>query len=117
MNATQYDKWLSTIQVPNATFTGELKEDGYWIKVTVSAEDRDSWLERLKDPNLTPVVRSFHDYVRLPALDPKIEKEEFFQYARRLLLYMIQHEVDEMFLVDGERIFDPHKKRNQPGDK
>lgn len=44
-------------------------------------------------------------------LPPKLDPTDIMNFARRLLIDLLRHEIDEAFHVDGVRVFDPHSNR------
>lgn len=48
------------------------------------------------------------------SIPPIYSEEEFWRFLRDAIHVMETHEADEWFVVDGQKMFDPHKPRRSP---
>jgi hypothetical protein len=95
-----YRQWLADIHVADYKFT--IAENSAWgtsvieLSVDYWVDDNDESGKRIQ---LT--TESF--------LEPGLGLDAFRREVFALYLYTLAHEAAERFLVDGERIYDPHK--------
>jgi len=96
----RYKVWLKDFQYKPGWKVGvEFDSRSYmhFLRITMMVPNRDNPRE------VIPVMQAS----ALPEWDQG--EEDFWRYLRSRLHDLECHEADEMFLVNGKRVFDPHK--------